>query len=108
MLEKEIFVDMIERNQVIWDYFDELKKLDVDMYESLLYVNVGYMFDKFMESHFTEDGCDWIFWWIYERPDIGGNGPDNKAWDEDGKLIPFDTVDDLWNFLVKNDYFKHG
>ena len=51
------------------------------------------MFDKLMEASFTKEGDDWISWWLWERP--------RQAYDQDGNIIPTETIDDLWE-LVKN------
>jgi hypothetical protein len=50
-----------------------------------------------INSHFDEEGQDWINWWLYEKD---GN-PELKAWDENDNEIPTETIDDLWN-LVKD------
>lgn len=57
------------------------------------------MFDKLIEASFTEEGSDWVSWWLWERPCFDGTY--NKAYDKDGKVIPTETIDDLWE-LVKN------
>ena len=51
---------------------------------------------------FSDEGVDWINWWLFEKPGFGGDP--NQAYDEDGNVIPTDTIDDLWN-IVK-DYQK--
>lgn len=58
------------------------------------------MFDKFLEIYFTEEGLDWIYWYLYEKD----NNPEYKAWDKDNNEIPTETIEDLWN-IVK-DYLK--
>ena len=50
---------------------------------------------------FEEEGVDDINWWLFERP-MSPPGP--KMWDSDGKEIPIETIEDLWN-IVK-DYRK--
>lgn len=52
---------------------------------------------------FSEEGVDWVNWWLFEKPGIFG-GESNQAWDKDGNVIPTDTIDDLWN-LIK-EYLK--
>lgn len=53
------------------------------------------MFDKVIRAHFTEEGEDWIFWWLYEKD----KNPEIKAWDEDQDEIPMETREDLWKYV---------
>lgn len=58
-----------------------------------------FLFQDLIKSHFDEGGVDWINWWLFEKPTFAeGKG---EAWDADGKVIPTETVEDLWN-IVEN------
>lgn len=46
-------------------------------------------------SHYTEEGVEWIFWWIYEN-NFGKN--ELPAYDEDENLI-CQTEDELYNYI---------
>ena len=91
---------------------DQLRKMNIDVFESPLFETTGYYFDWLWEAYFTEDGCDTISWWIFEYHDIEedfdeqGNyvgDPDKEPgmWDKDDNVIPMITIEDLWN-EVKN------
>ena len=58
------------------------------------------MQDLIFTSTFTTEGWDWMFWWLFEK----GSTPELKAYDENEKEIPLETIDDLWNFV--KDYRK--
>ena len=71
---------------------------------------VGKMLDSFLDSHFTEEGVDYICYWLWED-------------EEDKKVIidtedmfgiteteyPLNSLDELWNYLLTNPklYFKN-
>ena len=54
----------------------------------------GKLFDLFIESHYTNEGADVIYWWCFECD--FGNNPLN-AEDEDGNLI-CQTFDELYEY----------
>ena len=58
------------------------------------------MFEKYLETYFTEEGTDIIYWYLFEK---NGNS-EYKMWDKDKNEIPTETIEDLWN-IVK-DYLK--
>ena len=87
---------------------DQLRKMNIDVFESPLFETTGYYFDWLLEAYFTEDGCDTINWWVFEYHDIEedfdeqGNyvgDPDKEPgmWDKDDNVIPMITIEDLWN-----------
>lgn len=47
-----------------------------------------------MEAVFTEEGEDWISWYLYERPGLGDTP--NKATDQDGNEICH-NIESLWD-----------
>ena len=87
---------------------DQLRKMNIDVFESPLFETTGYYFDWLWEAYFTEDGCDTINWWMFEYHDLDEdfdlNGkyigdPDKEPgmWDKDDNIIPMITIEDLWN-----------
>lgn len=103
MITKEQFIKIISLAQ---DYEKEVDKWDdfgIQIYEMPIGEIHGQLLDILLENVFTVDGVDWINWWLYERISIITGEP-LEAYNEDGSIIPTDTVEDLWN-LVK-DYRK--
>ena len=87
---------------------DQLRKMNIDIFESPLFDTTGYFYDKIWEAYFTEDGCDTIAWWTFEYHDIEDDFDDNGnyigdsdkepgMWDKDDNVIPMITIEDLWN-----------
>ena len=99
MITKEEFIDLILKQQEWYNRIDEVSEaLNVPtLFESDWVEYASVLFEKTLDLLFNEDGVDDIDWWMYEK---SGN-PEFKMWDESGKEIPTDTVEDLWN-LVKN------
>ena len=69
------------------------------------------MWDKFIYSHFTEEGSDLINWWKYEKVDHIINQKVNPDLFHGESKIEYDVndIEDLWNFLLtdKKLYFKN-
>lgn len=92
---REEFLELLKMHS---DQSERLNKLsdaglpvwDMDIIE---YGNI--MFDKVIKAFFTQEGKDWIFWWLYEK---NGN-PEMKAWDENHNEIPMETREDLWRYI---------
>lgn len=99
MITKTDFINLIELYKSYSKELDKWCKL-VPMFESELINTVENMFIKNLQIQFTEEGYDWITWWLWEKD---GN-PELKAYYEDKSEIPIETVEDLWN-MVKN-YIK--
>ena len=99
MITKEKFIDLISKQQEWSNRVDEVSEvLNVPtLFESDWVEYASILFDKTLALLFNEDGIDDIYWWMYEKSE----NPELKMWDESGKEIPTDTVEDLWN-LVKN------
>lgn len=97
MITKEKFIDLIKNNQ---NYHKQLDRISdafnraFDVYSASVFEYADLLFDQLMSVHFNEDGCDWIFWWMFEKP---YNQP--NAFDENNNIIPTETVEDLWNIV---------
>ena len=112
MITKEKFINFITSYQNFVKGIDRIEEAfghSVYLFETDWYEAVGKMLDSFVESHFTEAGCDTVSWWLFE--DV-----DHKIWQKidpdlfNGKAeIEYDVndIEDLWKYLVKykKDYF---
>ena len=96
---KEGFIKLIENAQ---NYNKELHKWDdfgIDLFE-LPISELGWnFFDTILQELFTDEGIEWINWWVYDRISVTTEEP-LKVYDNNGDVIPMNTIDDLWN-LVK-------
>lgn len=97
---KEGFVKLIENAQNYSKELDRWSDFGIDLF-GLPISELGWGFlNTVLPELFSDEGVDWVNWWLFEKP--GFYGESNQAYD--GKVIPTDTIDDLWN-LVK-DYQK--
>ena len=112
MITFEKFKDIIVKYIGFHKCEDQLRKMNIDVFESPLFETTGYYFDWLLEAYFTEDGCDTINWWVFEYHDIEedfdnngnyiGEDKDPGMWDKDDNIIPMVTIEDLWEY-VKDD-----
>jgi hypothetical protein len=111
MLTFEEFKEQIDLIKAVHKNLDELNKLHFDIFDTDLINNCLRIFDNFIVSHFTEEGSDLVFWWLYEdvkkvlyetiAPDIF-NGEPKKI------EINIEKIEDLWAYMIKYKkvYFK--
>lgn len=92
---EEGFIKLLEDYKAQQSRIDALKDIGFDIYDSPLIEYGNLLFDRVVSLYFSEEGKDWIFWWLYEKD---GN-PGFKAWDENEKEIPMETYHDLWEYV---------
>ena len=90
---------MIYHIQSFENNIDTLCDMGIDMINSDLYSDFNKVVEICISTNFTEEGQDWINWWLYERKGCGD--VINEAYDVDGNVIKLDTLEELWN-LVSN------
>ena len=92
---KEEFLELLKMREAQSERLDKLSDAGFPIWDTDVIEYGNLMFDKVIEVYFTQEGEDWIFWWLYEK---NGN-PEMKAWDEDNDEIPMETMEDLWRFV---------
>lgn len=95
MKEKE-FKEAISLIKEFMSLGESLHKLDIDIINSKLYDIPGRLFDILIETNFTEEGMDLVFWWLYE--DVPKEVTDNAV------KYDLESIDALWKYLKKNQY----
>ena len=82
------------------------------LFESDWFTSASKLFDIFVESHFTESGADWIYYYMFE--DIGDKlvtftQPADMFNKERQIEYHLNSIDELWEFLLtdKKRYFKN-
>lgn len=100
MITKEEFIDLISKQQKWSNRIDEVSEVlrVPTLFECDWVEYTSVLFDKTIKLLFNRDGVEDISWWLYEK---AGNY-DFKMWDEDGKEIPTDTINDLWELVKDN------
>lgn len=71
---------------------------------------VGKMVDCFVDSHFTEQGGDWIFYWLWESVEDKKVIIDDKdMFGDKKKEYHLNSIDELWDFLLTDTkrFFKN-
>lgn len=94
------FVKLIETAQKYSKELDRWDDFGIELYDLPIAKLSWDFFDTAIEEIFTEEGVDWINWWLYDRVSFI-DGSINEAHNPDGSVIPTDTIADLWN-LVKD------
>lgn len=96
---REEFEKFITNAQKYSEELDRWDKFGLSLYELPISEMGWELFNISVDIIFKEDGADWINWWLFEKPIFFGKP--SQAYNEDGSVIPTDTLDDLWN-LVKD------
>lgn len=99
MITKEQFTDLINSILKLNKEYDRWEDFGINLWELPIGDKMAEITDISIKALFNDDGIDWINWWLYEKPAMFEGEPDNKAYDEDGKEISTETVDDLWNIV---------
>lgn len=101
MITKEQFTKVIEDTLKLNKEYDRWDAFGINLWELPIGNTINNLAESIWDITFDEDGVDWIYWWLYERPALFEGDEPNKAYNEDGSEIPTETVDDLWNIVEK-------
>lgn len=92
---KAEFFELLKMHAAQSERLDKLSDAGLPVWDTDIVEYGNLMFEKVIKALFTQEGEDWIFWWLYEKD---GN-PEMKAWDEDHDEIPMETMEDLWRYV---------
>ena len=99
MITKEQFIKLITDHRKHNDRLDEVEDvLGFAIYDCDWVEYEHILFDEVLGLLFQEEAVDDINWWLYEKD----GRPDYKMCDKDGKEIPTETIEDLWNIIKDN------
>ena len=99
MCTKEQFLSFIHNIKSFRLKITGLCCLNIDMTEA--FPQIDKLEELFVQSHLTEAGQDWYWWYMYEKPENSDGG---NVWEKDGTVIDMATESDLWDYLVKWGY----
>ena len=97
MISREKFKRQLELAQSLDQITELLHDNGIEILESKLFNIPSELFSNFLYCVCTDDGADWVEWWLYEDVE--------KVVYEGDKEIRLDTIDDLYNYLKTNHYF---
>lgn len=89
-------------SELIQEYYKQDKRIDtigefIPSYYDSPIVDFGWkMFGEVLKAYFTEEGVDWVEYYLYENPE--------KCYYMNDVKIPLETIDDLWETV--KDYRK--
>lgn len=101
MITKRDFIDFIaaiKKYESILDKMEDVLNTRGGLHESDFNIAVEELMSIFFDSHFTEEGCDMIYWWLYE--DVK-----KIIYDED-KEINITDIEDFYDYLITHEYAK--
>lgn len=101
MLTEEQFIDFIN---VTENYDNEVTRwsdFGIDIFELPICELTWNLVECFIESHFTEDGQDWINWYLFERVSVI-SGEVLPCYDEDGNKFYVNNAEDLWKLVEQH------
>ena len=70
-------------------------KLDFSSYDEMFLQVI----DSLILLHFGKDGYEVISFYLYEK--FNPDGTVNDILDDNEKIVPTETIDDIWNLLMK-------
>lgn len=88
---KEILESAIQHDDQL-QHYSNILKFDHDIFQ------FGWiLLDKIWFQNFSEEGVDWINWWLWERMAI--TGEELPWYDEEGNKRYAHTIEDLWGIV---------
>jgi hypothetical protein len=114
MITKEQFIRFLKNYQTFQTAFNRIdealmgKKYSSNFYESDLYESVGMMLDIFLETHFTNKGCDLIAAYLFEDvTEYYYQKPQTLFEESKEVMYCFETLDELYDVMLnfREDFF---
>ena len=109
MITKEQFIKFITEYKNFEETIDKIyQNWGLSLVECDWYNSVGIMLDTFLDSHFTNNGCDLVTWWLFEDVDKLITQKVNSDLFNEESEIEYDVedIEAFWDYIqkYKNDY----
>ena len=88
------FIEAVNSLEAINSRCFKLSEMGIDIADSDIVSNAECIAMAIFKENYTDEGIDWIMWWVYEK----AGDPDIKAYDEKGKEI-ISTLDELYEYV---------
>lgn len=119
MITKKEFFKFIEAFKIFEKGLDRISialsgsKYGIPLFESDWGDAVGEMLDVFLDSHFTVEGADWVYYYLFEdiEDKLVEVTKSADMFNEERKIeYHLNSLDELWDFLLtdKKAYFKNA
>lgn len=100
-MKKENFIKLIQTAEKFDAEIERWYDFGIELQELPICELPWKMFDCYIDDHFTEDGIDWINWYLFERRSIF-TGEVMACWDEEGNEFYVNTPEDLWELVEQH------
>lgn len=100
MITKENFINFINHYENYEKEVDRWIEFGINIYENKISDAVFNLINDFIDSHFTYEGKDWIYWYMYERIDFFSKEI-LPCYDKNENKFFVENANDLWE-LVKD------
>lgn len=108
MISRKDFKDLIDSCQKITEFFENANKAGISIKDEVR-DNIGHIEYLIIKENFGENGYDWFNWWMYELPSVRKKEvKEYYASEADGTPIILDTPDQLYDFLLQNNFETDG
>jgi len=118
MITKEEFTQYITEFENFDEAVDRIEralsgsKWGCNLWESDWYTSVSKLLEIFVDSHFTDKGADWVYYYLFEDIDdklVTITKPKDIFNEEQKFEYHLNSIDELWDFLLteKEEYFKN-
>lgn len=107
-ISKELFIESIEFMRDRSDKQTEIDKLFREEFQDGIfwpYMRYESHMAKILKHIMHDEQNEWIDYFCWER-DFGRDTELGDVKEADGTPIPFSTVEDLWNMLIKDNFSK--
>lgn len=114
MITKEQFIKFITEYKNFEEAIDRIdqavsgRSWRLNLFECDWYNSVGIMLDTFLDSHFTNNGCDLVTWWLFEDVDkLITQKVDPDLFNGESEIeYDVEDIEALWDYIqkYKNDY----
>lgn len=100
MITKEIFIKMLNKIEEFIAETERWEAFGLSIFEQPIQTIPWEIIDIWIDTHFTADGNEWIYWYLFERKSII-TGEILPCYDENDQIFYVKDVSDLWD-LVKD------
>lgn len=93
MITKEEFIKLMQTVVNLEKELDRWSDFGINLFEMKISELISALYDHTFKISFTDEGVDWIYWWLFE--------PECEAYDSERNKLPTETIEDMWE-IVKN------